>query len=140
DDDPPAPRGRTHLLGLVDLQDLLLLARLVVLEPLLARFHLRLKLAHRRHRLELFLGDREHDRADDERQADDRYAEIANGVEQPEQHIEDRNHEEAKPTPIDRPIEATNARSLITVERRDFLGSSEQSRFGAQRLPGSYRS
>src|SRR3954471_20787399 len=77
-------RMKTHLL---------LLARLVVLEPLLDRLQLGLNLAHRRHRLELLLRDREQDPAHDQRQADNRDAKIPERVEQEDQKVEDRPHE-----------------------------------------------
>src|SRR3546814_2084046 len=88
-----AARDRIDLLALVELHDLLLLARLVVLVALLDRLHLGLERAHRRHRGELFLRDREHEPADRDRQQDDRDAEIADQFEQPVEIIEDRSEE-----------------------------------------------
>ena len=129
--DRQAAGGRIDLLRLVELQDFLLLALLVVLEALLDRLHLRLNLAHRGHRLELLLRDREHDRADDQRQADDRHAEIADGVEQEHQQVEDRPHEPFEPAPVDRLGKLGDAGILVAVEPGLFLGAGEQAAFAS---------
>ena len=151
--DRKAARGRVDLLGLVELQDLLLLALLVVLEPLLQCLHLRLDLAHRRHRLELLLRDREHDRAHDQCQADDRHPEIAQRVEQPQQQAENRDHEPIEPTPVDGPRELWNARRSRSGRARLFpwprrtagsrwlaSGPGRRWRRQANNPPGSLRS
>jgi hypothetical protein len=130
------PRERVDLLGLIKLHHLLLQLRLVVLVALLQHLHLGLHLAHRRHRRELALRDREQQtRTDDHGQADDRDAEIADMMEQPVEQIEDRLFEPDEPAPVDGAIEADDAaRLLIGVEHRHFLGTGEEALIVGSRI------
>ena len=132
--DRKAARGRIDLFLLVQLQDLLLLALLVVLKALLDGLHLRLELSHRGHRLELLLRDWEHDRPDDEGEANDREAEITDGVEQEHQKVEDRSREEPEPAPVDRIAEQRNPRLLVAVEPGFLLHARKQADVARQRL------
>ena len=74
---------RIDLLLLVERHHLLLLARLVVLEPFLHRLHLGLERAHRGHAGELALRDREHQQPDRAGEQYDREAVVAHMAEQP---------------------------------------------------------
>ena len=131
-----ATRERIDLLRLVQRHHFLLHADLVVLILLLQQLHLRLDGAHRGHRLELALGDREQQAADRHGQQDDRDAEVANHAEQPVEIIEDRLLDDPEPAPVDRVIELGDTAGLVgvAIEQADFLRASEEARDLRDRL------
>ena len=138
EEDRQAPGQRVHALFLVELHDLLLLERLVVLVALLDGLHLGLERAHGRHRGELALGDREHDAAHQQGQQDDRQAEVLDRLEQRVEQPEDRLFEPAEPAPVDRERQVRHALLLVGFKDVVFLGTGEQAHGLALRLAGGH--
>ena len=106
DDHGHAARSRIGLFPLVELHHLLVYARLVVLEALFDLHHLRLQFLHLAHGPVGFVGEREEQDLDQDRQQQDGEAEIAQEVVEVGEGVEERLGEEEIPAEVDRQVQA----------------------------------
>ena len=102
---------------------------------LLDLLHLGLQLFHARHRDVGFIRKRQKQRLDQERQADDGPAHVADQAIQPMEDSEDGLCEEEEPAPVDRVDELVDpVVTLIGADRLPLLGAGEQALVDRNRL------
>ena len=127
DDDRQTAGDRVDLLLLVELHHRLLLLHLVIGEALADRHHLRLHRLHFRHRGVGFVGEREEEELDDDRDDQDGEAEISDVAIDPVHRQKQRLGDEVEPAPVDEPVELVEAQPVvIPVDNRYLLGAGEQ--------------